>query len=194
MKISTIFAIALYSSISFASDYVTEAIDIGITASETIDAIDSNFHAEEPQHFHRGLDNECLHAVSVNYGVHPDILFAILYVERGTVGKTNSGNSNQTYDLGIFQINEIHLPELNEMQITREDVMNDGCLSAAVAARHLLKSIQNQPAPTSRLEYLQLLARYHSKTPEHNLTYALKLGEAFDFIYESEIHSLNDIQ
>lgn len=129
------------------------------------------------------LTPECIKQVSAGYGVHPDILFAILLVEGGEVGKTNAGNGDGTKDLSLFQINEINLPELKEnFGITREDVLNNGCLGAAIAARHLLRSVKGAPRPRNRMEYLSLLARYHSKTPEKNAAYALKLAEKLEYL------------
>lgn len=133
------------------------------------------------------LTPDCIKKVTTNYGVHPDILFAILLVERGTVGETNKGNSNGTKDLNLFQINEVNLPELTQYGITREDVLNDGCLAAAIATRHLLKAISGQPVPTNESEYLRLVARYHSVTPEKNAIYADKLKQAFEFLYTSKM-------
>lgn len=129
------------------------------------------------------LTADCIKRVSSGYGIHHDILFALLLVERGTLGETNRGNKDGTKDLSLFQINEINLPELNNsFGITREEVLNNGCLGAAIAARHLLRSIRGTPAPRNRMEYLSMLARYHSATPEHNARYALKLAEAFEYL------------
>jgi hypothetical protein len=129
------------------------------------------------------LTKDCIDKSSSSYGVHPDILYAILLVEGGTVGETNHGNKNGTKDLNLFQINEINLPELyEEFGITRDQVLNDGCLNAAIAARHLVRSVAGQPNPTTPMEYLRLLARYHSADPTANLVYALKLKDAFEFL------------
>lgn len=129
------------------------------------------------------LTPECIWRVSNFYGIHHDILFAILLTEGGSIGQTNKGNKDGTKDLSLFQINETNLPELDKsFGITREDVLNNGCLGAAIAARHLLISIRDAPPPTNRAEYLSMLARYHSKTPEHNAVYALKLEKNLNYL------------
>jgi len=149
-------------------------------------------HDDEPKLI--PLTAECITNVSHNYGVHPDILFAILLVEGGSVGETNKGNKNGTKDLNLFQFNESNIPELASFGITRDDVLNDGCLAAAIATRHLLRSIDGQPVPTNEIEYLTLIARYHSKTPEKNAAYALKLKEAFEFIYANDDLKLTAVE
>lgn len=147
----------------------------------------SNTHVEEPTHNDTGklipLTKECVDKATSAYGVHPDVMYAILLVEGGTVGETNHGNVNGTKDLNLFQINESNLPELmKEFGITRDQVLNDGCLAAAIATRHLLKSVAGQPEPKTKMEYLRILARYHSATPEYNMAYALRLKNAFEFL------------
>lgn len=129
------------------------------------------------------LTKDCIDLASSSYGIHPDILYAILLVEGGTVGKTNKGNANGTKDLNLFQMNEINLKELLiEFGITREQVLNDGCLSAILAARHLIKSVAGQPQPQTRMDYLRILARYHSSEKNANEVYALKLQNAFEYL------------
>lgn len=149
-------------------------------------------NAEQHEREHEQIDEterqvpltaECIKNVSSSYGIHHDILFAILLVEGGTLGKPNSGNKDGTRDLSLFQINEINLPELkSSFGISREEVMNNGCLGAAIAARHLLRSIRGVAPPRNRMEYLSMLARYHSVTPEHNARYALKLAEKLEYL------------
>lgn len=129
------------------------------------------------------LTKDCVDKSSSAYGVHPDVMYAILLVEGGTVGETNHGNTNGTKDLNLFQFNESNLPELlKEFGITRDQVLNDGCLAAVIATRHLLKSVSGQPEPKTKMEYLRILARYHSATPEYNIAYALKLKNAFEYL------------
>lgn len=185
-KISVLLFFNLFTCTALADN---SAIDIGLTPEDTGMFQDSISITEPIKPPIRPLTSECLKSVADHYGIHLDILFAILMVEGGTIGETSRPNKNGTKDLGLFQFNESNLPELKEMGITREEMMNDGCLNAAVAARHLLRSIQGQPVPSTRLEYLQMLSRYHSKTPDKNLIYATKLGEAFESLYASDEQS-----
>lgn len=131
----------------------------------------------------RPLSASCVNSASEFYGVHQDILYALLLTEGGTVGEASKENKNGTKDLNLFQMNEGNLPELaKEFGITKEQFMNDGCLGVAVAARHLLRSIEGKPIPTDGHSYLKYLALYHSANEPWNEIYANKLQSAFEFL------------
>lgn len=134
----------------------------------------------------RPLTSECLVSVASRYEIHPDVLFALLMVEGGTVGRNSRANTNGSYDIGPFQLNTIHLPALAAIGVTEEELRNDGCLNAAVAGWHLRRVLTPQVmANVSDSEsYLRALALYHSATPQHNETYANKLRGAFAYLYQ----------
>lgn len=136
----------------------------------------------------RPLTAECLYQAAQEYGLHTDVLLAILMVEGGTVGKNNRGNSNGSYDIGPFQINSIHRKTLAEMDITEGELRNNGCLNAAVAAWHLRRVLTPEVLAqiTDEDSYLRALARYHSVTPDKNAIYADKLRGAFSYLYSQD--------
>lgn len=131
------------------------------------------------------LTASCLVHAANSYAVHPDVLLAILMVEQGTVGKNSRANSNGTYDIGPFQINSMHRQRLAALGISEEELRNDGCLNAAVAAWQLRQVLT--PEKESRIssadEYLSAIANYHSATPKYNAVYAQRLRDAFARIY-----------
>lgn len=129
---------------------------------------------------------ECLQNSSAKHGIHIDVLLAILLVEGGTVGKNNAGNTNGTYDIGPFQINVIHLPELQRMGVNETQLRNNGCVNAEVAAWHLRRVVMTPNilrTITDEESYLRALARYHSATPGPNERYANLLRRAFQRLY-----------
>lgn len=134
------------------------------------------------------LTRECLIQVSQEYDVHPDVLLAILYVEGGTVGQNSRSNSNGSYDIGLFQINSMHLGLLKQHGISEDMLRNDGCLNARVAAWHLARVVPSDSLAVIDNEdmYLSALARYHSFTPKFNAIYAGRLKKAFDYMYANE--------
>lgn len=131
------------------------------------------------------LTAECLSRVSSAYRVHPDVLFAILIVEGGTVGRNSASNSNGTYDIGPFQVNSMHRRALNELGVSEEELRNDGCINAAVAAWQLRRAlpVEREAEIKNEDDYLRAIARYHSATPKFNEIYANKLRMAFAYIY-----------
>jgi hypothetical protein len=104
--------------------------------------------------------NECIVEVAEAYKVDPLLLRAIREHERGDVGKKNL-NTDGSWDLGPFQINTIHLPELaREFGLTEHDLMYDPCKNAAVAGWHLRNKINENKG-----NVWKGVAWYHSKTP-----------------------------
>lgn len=136
----------------------------------------------------RPLSTQCIQRASAQYGIHTDILFAILMVEGGTVGRDSRANSNGTYDIGLFQINSMHRKELASIGIDERELRNDGCVNAMVAARHLKKVITPKMLSNVRTQddYLRMIANYHSATPKYNKIYADKLLNAFTKLYASD--------
>lgn len=135
------------------------------------------------QGYRRPMSAQCFAEAAARHGVLQMELLMILYVERGTLGQT-TGNDNKTYDIGMFQINSIHLPKLREFGYSEAQLLNDGCLNVEFAAWHL-----SQVAPAERLaqarteeEYFSILANYHSVTPKYNQIYAQRLKSAFNRI------------
>ncbi|MBA1280418.1 lytic transglycosylase domain-containing protein [Stutzerimonas stutzeri] len=135
---------------------------------------------------YRPLTSDCLATVAERYEIHVDVLFALLMVEGGTVGRNSRTNGNGSYDIGPFQLNNIHLPALAALGVSEEELRNDGCLNAAVAGWHLRRVMTPKVMAgiTDEQSYLQALALYHSATPEHNEVYANKLRGAFAYIYQ----------
>jgi len=124
----------------------------------------------------------CVQAHAKTYALHPDVLWAILIVEGGTVGE-KTDNSNGTFDSGPAQINSIHLDDLKALGITEESLLNDGCVNVRAQA-HILKSKVINTTVKTEEDYLLALARFHSTTPKHAKRYANKLKEAFTLLYK----------
>lgn len=118
------------------------------------------------------------------YQVHPDILYAILIVERGEVGKaTKNVNSDGTRDIGPAQVNSIHLPELRELGISEDELERNGCLNIYVQARYLSIVLSQVDSIQSEDDYLFAIARYHNKDRKIAAPYVLKLRDAFNTLY-----------
>lgn len=134
------------------------------------------------------LTAQCLAEIQKEYSVHPDIMLAIAYVEGGTVGQNSRANDNGSYDIGLFQINSMHLRKLKGYGISEEQLRNDGCLNARVAAWHLSTVVPEGSLSSMDSEdaYLSALARYHSFTPKFNGIYAKRLKNAFSQLYAVE--------
>lgn len=129
---------------------------------------------------------ECVSHAATSYDVHPDILYALLMVEGGAVGKDANANINGTKDIGPAQINSVHLDELRALGITEDELRNNGCLNIYVQARYLSQVLSEVDALESEQDYLYAIARYHSKDKSVAQHYVIKLKKAFRMMYTAQ--------
>lgn len=104
----------------------------------------------------------------------PELLYrAILLTEGGRIGHI-SRNTNGTYDMGPAQVNSMHLPELARMGITREQIINDGCLNIHIGAWVLAGALGGH-TPDNAAEFWRRVGNYNSSTPKYNVAYQRKV-------------------
>ena len=104
----------------------------------------------------------------------PELLYrAILLTEGGRIGGI-SQNTNGSYDMGPAQVNSTHLPELARMGITRDRVINDGCLNIHIGAWVLAGALGGH-TPDNAAEFWRRVGNYNSSTPRYNVAYQRKV-------------------
>lgn len=85
----------------------------------------------------------CWDEVARRYDIEPELLQAIAAVESGyQAGAMNTANSDGSRDIGLMQINSMHLPRLARQGITEQRLLSEPCLSVEVAASILAEFIQ----------------------------------------------------
>ncbi|WP_411378832.1 transglycosylase SLT domain-containing protein [Pseudomonas sp. MPB26] len=85
----------------------------------------------------------CWESAASRFNIEPELLQAIAAVESGYRAQAiNHANRNGTRDIGLMQINSIHLPRLLKQGITEERLINEPCLSIEVGASILAEFIQ----------------------------------------------------
>jgi len=107
---------------------------------------------------------ECLKPAATYHGVNPQLLLAVLTVESRLNPNAMNKNNNGTLDIGMGQINSIHLPELKRYGLNADHLM-DACKATYVSAWMLRRGF-NQYGNS-----WFAAASYHSTTPVHNLRY-----------------------
>ncbi len=106
----------------------------------------------------------CVQSAAEFHSVNPHLLLAVLQVESGLNPRAVGKNTNGTVDLGIGQINSMHLPELQRYGVTEKHLL-DACKGAYVSAWFLKRGLE-------RHGYTWFgAAAYHSVTPVHNTRY-----------------------
>lgn len=78
-------------------------------------------------------------------------------------------NADGSVDLGAFQINSVHLPELARYGIDRA-ALSDGCVCADVAAWHYRRQVDMLG------DGWQAVGAYHSRTPARAAWYANRIA------------------
>lgn len=107
---------------------------------------------------------ECLRPAASYHGVNAQLLLAVLSVESRLNPNAMNKNANGTVDLGMGQINSIHLPELQRYGLNVEHLM-DPCKATYISAWFLRRGF-------NRFGHSWFAAAsYHSTTPVHNLRY-----------------------
>lgn len=106
----------------------------------------------------------CIQGAARQHRIHPAVLRAVLTVESRLDPSARNVNANGTVDLGIGQINSVHLPELARMGIEERHLL-DPCTGSYVAAWHLGRQLQRFG------QNWWGVGAYHSTTPQHNQRY-----------------------
>jgi soluble lytic murein transglycosylase-like protein len=110
----------------------------------------------------------CLREAVEVYRVNPHVLRAILWNESRFNARAVNDNKNGTRDLGVGQVNTVHLPALQRSGIQPDHLM-DLCTGIHVSAWLL--------AEKTRLygNTWYAVGAYHSVTPALNAQYANKI-------------------
>jgi soluble lytic murein transglycosylase-like protein len=111
--------------------------------------------------------------IGARYGIHPYLLAAVAQHESNLDPTAIRKNKNGSRDIGLMQINSVHLPELAKHGITEQDLLNP-CTNLAVGA-WLMKRHQNNYGNT-----WEAVGVYHSATPDYKWKYAQKIQKTLD--------------
>lgn len=108
--------------------------------------------------------DQCIASAAQFHRVHPQLLRAILMVESRLNPKAVNYNTNGTKDIGVAQVNTIHLATLEKHGIG-ENELKDACVNIYVGAWLLSKQIAKHGFNWFGI------AAYHSTTPSKNNRY-----------------------
>ncbi len=118
--------------------------------------------------------NMCINFASQRYKVNPLVIKAITIVEGGKIG-TFSKNTNNTYDIGIMQINSIHLPDIKRKfpNVGASELAYNTCVNIAIGTWILHQRLSETD------NFWEGVGNYHSKTPAKRRAYLSKIYPAY---------------
>lgn len=76
----------------------------------------------------------CWDAAGARYAVEPELLQAIAIVESDMRADAININKDGSRDIGLMQINSIHMPRLLKSGITEQRLLSEPCLAVHVGA------------------------------------------------------------
>ena len=114
----------------------------------------------------------CSIIAAVKYDVPANIVLAVVEIENGRPGHWVQ-NRNGSHDVGPMQFNTAYLADLARYGITPEDVAKPGCYPYELATWRLRGHIRQDKG-----DLWTRAANYHSRTPQHNVKYRVKLVRA----------------
>ena len=133
---------------------------------------------------------QCWAQASEKYKIPVDLLYAIARVETGNRGNLISGkNKNNTYDIGLMQINSIHLPRLKKYGINEKMLIEDPCTNLHVGAWILSEFIAkhgytwqaidsyNAGRPTKHKTYVNKVYAMHKRILQERKKFSKNRGE-----------------
>lgn len=112
----------------------------------------------------------CVLQAAAHYRAHPDLVRAIIRTEKGTTGKV-SYNKNGSFDMGLMQINSVHLADFKKFNISRDMLVNNECLNIFIGTYLLRRGMLGTE------DFWKGVGNYHSTTPEKNALYKQRVWE-----------------
>ncbi|MDB5775511.1 MAG: iagB [Herbaspirillum sp.] len=89
-----------------------------------------------------GAQADCWEEAGRQFNISPMLLQAIALQESGLNPRAIGYNRNGSRDIGLMQVNSIHLPRLAKQRITEKTMLNDSCQSVKVGAGILAEFMQ----------------------------------------------------
>ncbi|QET04068.1 lytic transglycosylase domain-containing protein (plasmid) [Cupriavidus pauculus] len=113
---------------------------------------------------------DCLDDAAAFHRVSPTLARGIAQVESGMRAGATNRNTNGTEDIGLMQINSVHLPRLAKFGITRQSLF-DPCINAYVGTWILADCLSRYG------ETWTAVGCYNAGAPDKRLRYATRVYE-----------------
>lgn len=106
-----------------------------------------------------------------DFGIEPSLLKRIATIESSLNARAINHNTNGTVDIGLMQINSMHLKKLSHIGVTQQSLFDPEVnvyVAALLLNSHIRKNGYN----------LEAIGRYHSANPVHKKVWLRRLAMA----------------
>ncbi|HGK7310996.1 TPA: lytic transglycosylase domain-containing protein [Aeromonas hydrophila subsp. hydrophila] len=117
----------------------------------------------------------CVEWTAWQFRLPEELMYSVLYHERGRVDGKCSTNSNRTTDCGPGQINDVRMPELTPFGLTRDDIRTVPCRNIWAVGFLLHKEIKN-----AKGDFWLGVGNYHAKHHLKPKTHAAYVRNIYD--------------
>ncbi|WP_233272684.1 lytic transglycosylase domain-containing protein [Paraburkholderia acidisoli] len=156
----------------------SSALLVGLAASTAALAAQATNGAGAAAESAKTTRTDCVLSAAEYHHVNPNILLAIAIVESRMRPDASHLNANGTSDMGLMQINSVHLNELAKYGVKRDDLY-DGCKNVYTGAWILRKRL-NEYGNT-----WAAIGAYHSATPALRDAYAARVHSTVRWLLDS---------
>ncbi|HFT1247473.1 TPA: lytic transglycosylase domain-containing protein [Escherichia coli] len=113
-----------------------------------------------------GQSKDCISEAAECFQINPLLIRAIIWLESKNQQQVSNVNKNKTVDIGVMQINTVHLPALKDRGINEELLRKNSCANVFSGAWVLKQNIERDGYTW------ESIGSYHSRTPIYQYRYA----------------------
>jgi soluble lytic murein transglycosylase-like protein len=125
---------------------------------------------------------DCWEEAGREFSIAPDLLYAIAQQESNLDPRAIGYNRNGSRDIGLMQINSIHLPSLAKRQITEKTLLNDSCQALKVGASILADFMRRYGYSWEAVGAYNAGTATDGGAPERRMQYAKKIAVRYQAI------------
>ncbi len=112
-------------------------------------------YLEPPMKQYESL-KDCIAWTAYQFNLPEELLYSILYVERGPINGKCGTNRNGTQDCGPSQINDVRLGELRKFKLTKNDIKSKPCHNIWAMGYLIRREIETQDCGPSQINDVRL--------------------------------------
>lgn len=128
----------------------------------------------------------CFMVAAYQFNLDPRLIYAVAKNESNLKADITHINDNGTYDIGLMQINSIHLVTLNKKGIKKEELFNE-CKNIMIGSWLLRKSVDDANG-----DIWKGVSYYHSRNVKYGRPYMKKIQMIYRGIGSEDLKKVRE--